>query len=58
MSEHTPPPPERFNFAHHLIELNAARSAKVALIDDAGATTYGEQASPLWACGAKTVCCC
>ena len=44
MSEHTPPPPERFNLAHHLIELNAARSAKVALIDDAGATTYGELA--------------
>ncbi|MEZ5703800.1 MAG: benzoate-CoA ligase family protein [Burkholderiaceae bacterium] len=42
MNDHTPPPPDRFNFASHLIELNAARADKVALIDDAGSTTYGE----------------
>jgi benzoate-CoA ligase len=38
------PPPERFNFAHHLIERNAARSAKAAYIDDLGALSYGELA--------------
>ena len=37
-------PPERFNFAAHLIERNAARAAKAAYIDDQGAMTYGELA--------------
>jgi benzoate-CoA ligase len=36
------PPPARFNFAQHLITLNAARSGKTALIDDLGTVTYGE----------------
>ena len=38
------PPPERFNFAAHLIERNAMRADKVAYIDDQGSMTYGELA--------------
>jgi benzoate-CoA ligase len=34
-------PPERFNFAQHLLEANARRADKVAYIDDAGLLTYG-----------------
>lgn len=34
-------PPARFNFARHLIERNAGRAAKTALIDDQGALSYG-----------------
>ncbi|MDP3376034.1 MAG: AMP-binding protein, partial [Hydrogenophaga sp.] len=37
-------PPERFNFARHLIALNAGRENKTALIDDAGSLTYGQLA--------------
>ena len=36
------PPPERFNFAQHLMALNAGRAAKAAFIDDAGTLSYGE----------------
>ncbi|MCX8097518.1 MAG: benzoate-CoA ligase family protein [Casimicrobiaceae bacterium] len=35
-------PPERFNFAHHLLALNAERVGKVAYLDDRGQLTYGE----------------
>ena len=35
-------PPERFNFARHLIELNAGRAAKDAYLDDAGRISYGQ----------------
>jgi benzoate-CoA ligase len=42
MPEHTPAPPAQFNFAAHLIEANASRPNKVALIDDAGSLTYGQ----------------
>ena len=61
------PPPARFNFAQYLIDSNAARPAKVALIDDAGQLTYGELADQVRrllaackrrACAAKTACCC
>ena len=38
------PPGARFNFAQHLIELNAARAAKVAFIDDYGSLSYGDLA--------------
>ncbi len=38
------PPPERFNFAHYLTELNAARGTKAAYVDDQGALTYAELA--------------
>jgi len=34
-------PPERFNFAHHLISLNATRAQKTAFIDDTEHLSYG-----------------
>ena len=40
----TAAPPERFNFARHLLELNAGRAKKTALIDDQGSLTYGQLA--------------
>jgi benzoate-CoA ligase len=33
--------PSRFNFARHLLEANALRSAKTAYVDDTAALTYG-----------------
>ena len=39
-----PAPPERFNFAQHLLALNESRPAKPAFIDDLGALSYGELA--------------
>ena len=39
-----PPPGPQFNFAAHLIALNAGRPGKTAYIDDAGALSYGELA--------------
>ncbi len=39
-----PAPGERFNFAQHLIERNAARPNKAAFIDDQGTLTYAELA--------------
>jgi len=41
------PPPDRFNFAQHLLEASEARAGKVAYIDDAGRLTYGELAERL-----------
>lgn len=38
------PPPEQFNFAAHLLALNAGRGAKPAFIDDAGTLRYGDLA--------------
>jgi benzoate-CoA ligase len=37
-------PPDRFNFAQHLISLNEARGAKTAFIDDQNTLSYGELA--------------
>ena len=37
-------PPESFNFAQHLLGLNAERASKAAFIDDARTVTYGELA--------------
>ena len=34
--------PQRFNFARHILELNASRPGKTAYIDDNCALTYGE----------------
>jgi len=34
-------PPDRFNFAQHLIERNTQRAGKAAFVDDAGTLTYG-----------------
>ncbi|HEX6361328.1 MAG TPA: benzoate-CoA ligase family protein, partial [Albitalea sp.] len=36
------PPPDRFNFAQHLLSLNASRGARPAFIDDAGSLTYAQ----------------
>ena len=36
------PPPERFNYAEHLLAANAGRARKIAFLDDVGALTYGE----------------
>ncbi|MDP2742885.1 MAG: benzoate-CoA ligase family protein, partial [Hydrogenophaga sp.] len=52
MPQETAAPPERFNFARHLIELNAGRASKTALIDDAGTLTYGELAEQIQRCSA------
>jgi benzoate-CoA ligase len=35
-------PPSHFNFASHVMELNAARTDKLAYIDDAGGYSYGK----------------
>ena len=35
------PPPGRFNFAQHLLDINAGRADKAAFVDDGGALTYG-----------------
>jgi benzoate-CoA ligase len=37
-----PAPPERFNFAQHLLDRNASRAAATAYIDDYETLTYGE----------------
>ncbi|MCX8004540.1 MAG: benzoate-CoA ligase family protein [Burkholderiaceae bacterium] len=37
-------PPERFNFAQHLLAFNAARASKLAYLDDTSRLTYGELA--------------
>ena len=34
-------PPERFNFAQHLLDLNRSRAGKTAFVDDAGSLSYG-----------------
>jgi benzoate-CoA ligase len=39
-----PAPPDRFNFAEHLLAVNADRPDKAAFIDDWGALTYGQLA--------------
>jgi benzoate-CoA ligase len=36
------PPGETFNFAQHLLAVNAARADKTAFVDDNGALTYGQ----------------
>ena len=36
------PPPAQFNFARHVLELNAGRAAKLAYRDDERTLTYGE----------------
>jgi benzoate-CoA ligase len=39
---HVPPPGERFNFAAHLLQVNARRPDKTAFIDDRASLSYGE----------------
>jgi benzoate-CoA ligase len=36
-----PAPPERFNFAQHLLQRNAGRADKAAFVDDNGGLSYG-----------------
>jgi benzoate-CoA ligase len=36
------PPPEVFNFAQHLLAVNASRPSKTAFVDDTTVITYGE----------------
>src|SRR3990170_7431493 len=49
----TPPsPPERLNFAQHLLDLNAARASKAAYVDDAGTLAYSELADRVRRCAA------
>jgi benzoate-CoA ligase len=40
----TQAPGEQFNFAQHLIALNAGRASKIAFIDDTGSLSYSELA--------------
>ncbi len=49
-------PGESFNFAQHLIALNAGRASKIAFIDDAGSLSYGELADRIqrFAAGLQT----
>lgn len=35
-------PPERFNFARHILAINSERSSKLAFVDDARSLSYGE----------------
>ena len=48
----TATPPERFNFARHLMALNADRPDKTALMDDAGSLSYGQLADQVQRCSA------
>jgi benzoate-CoA ligase len=48
-------PPERFNFARHLIALNTDRHARPAYTDDIGALSYGELADQVRRCAAGLV---
>ncbi len=52
MSDTVAVPPERFNFAQHLIELNQARAGKAAYIDDLGTLSYAELADQVRRCAA------
>ena len=49
------PPPVRFIFAKHLIELKAGRGANTAYIDHNGRLTYGELADAVRRCAAGLV---
>ena len=42
LPDHIPAPGERFNFAQHLLQLNAARAGKAAFVDDHGTLSYGD----------------
>ena len=48
----TPPPAARFNFAAHLLAINAGRPGKTAFIDDQGTLSYGELANQVRRCAA------
>jgi len=44
LPDHIPAPGERFNFAQHLLQLNAAHPERPAFIDDHGTLSYGQLA--------------
>jgi benzoate-CoA ligase len=46
------PPGAHFNFASHLIAVNAARADRTAFIDDMGSLSYGELADRIRRCAA------
>jgi len=46
------PPADRFNFADHLLRVNAQRASKLAYVDDRSALTYGELAERVRRCAA------
>ena len=52
MSDTAAAPPERFNFAQHLIEQNAGRASKLAFIDDRTILSYGDLAQRVRRCAA------
>ncbi len=52
MSSPVPAPPEAFNFAAHLLALNAQRPTKTALLDDAGQLSYGQLEDSVQRCAA------
>src|SRR5262245_61699768 len=52
MNEPIAAPPDRFNFAAHLLARNEGRAAKVAFVDDLGRLGYGELAERTRRCAA------
>ncbi|MEZ5653563.1 MAG: benzoate-CoA ligase family protein [Burkholderiaceae bacterium] len=46
------PPPAKFNFAAHLIAVNASRPDKTAFVDDDGVLSYGQLADRIRCCAA------
>lgn len=42
MHAHDSAPPEVFNYAQHLLDLNASRPGKTAFVDDISSLTYGQ----------------
>jgi len=42
MDHHSTQVPQQFNFARHILALNAGRADKLAYVDDHGGLTYGE----------------
>jgi benzoate-CoA ligase len=53
MPNHVHAPPAQFNFAAHLMAVNAKRPNKTALIDDAGSLNYGQLADQIQRCAAS-----
>jgi len=52
LPDHIPVPGERFNFAQHLLQLNATRPQRPAFVDDFGTLNYGELAERVGRLGA------
>ena len=55
MPDLVPHPPEQFNFARHLLELNAAWPDRLAFIDDFGELSYGALDEQIRRCAAALV---